>query len=235
MNISPDASDFFDRMTLSRDLGEITAVDIKRRLVFIWCGVKTYREGLDLQAYCQKVLLEEGKFAGLILGLEHESVVSFGRRGNFLNDSYVTRDELDKNGFAIEQSERGGHATLHSPGQLVVYPCLNLRPLGLGPREYVAELETSVQKLLSHFDLSTVKKGSEPGLYTESGKIAFFGLKISRGLTSHGASINVANDLSAFSLIKSCGVLAEKFDRLRDHGILKTPSDVFSILPKYFL
>ncbi|MBK7892652.1 MAG: lipoyl(octanoyl) transferase LipB [Bdellovibrionales bacterium] len=126
------------------------------------------------------------------------------------------------------QVPRGGQATVHSPGQLVVYPCLRLRDFGLSPRCFVSKMEQVTQACLADFGIDAVKGDREPGLFVQGKKIAAFGFHISRGLTSHGIAINVANDLSLFDLIRTCGVARQPITSLADQGCRHSVADVFA-------
>ena len=113
-------------------------------------------------------------------------------------------------------SPRGGQATLHAPGQLVIYPCVHLTRIGIGVREYVGLLERTTQNFLKDLEIDSTPNPNEPGLYTEKGKIAFFGIRVTHAIASHGIAINVTNDLSLFKLIRSCGVDGEAFDSISE-------------------
>ena len=158
-----------------------------------------------------------------LIGLEHEPVITLGKRSE--QEILVPETQVHHNGFEIHHSDRGGHATLHSPGQLVIYPICDLQKLNLGVRNYVRKLESVTQETLRSLDISTYP-GAEPGLYTDKGKIAFFGIRVQRHITSHGISININNDLSAFNLIRSCGVRRSVLDRVGSY-CQTTPEDVF--------
>ena len=151
--------------------------------------------------------------SGQIFGFEFDPVITLGKRSEPAVDlcgSVPAEIEI----CAVE---RGGHATLHSPGQLVIYPVVSLRDMGWNVRDYVCWLQRVTRDCLKSFGI-TSRAGEEPGLYTDVGKIAFFGVRIRRGVTQHGVSINVSNDLRLFRHIRSCGVLSESFDRMARHG-----------------
>lgn len=165
-----------------------------------------------------------------ILGLEHTAVITLGKRGATSKDLKVTADELNDLGIDIRVIDRGGEATVHSPGQLVVYPLIPLREWDLGVREYVEGLTEVTRKTLSNLGVHTfVKNEDEPGLYTSKGKIAFFGIRVDRGISCHGLALNVQNDLSLFNNIVSCGVRDEKFDSLANHDINASTFEIFTM------
>jgi lipoyl(octanoyl) transferase len=164
---------------------------------------------------------------GRVIGLEHPSVITLGKRGSE-KDLKFSLDEITESGIEIQNIDRGGEATLHSPGQLVVYPLIPLSVWELGVREYVDGLKYVTKIVLRSFGIRTYEKSeSEPGLYSDNGKIAFFGIRVERGVTSHGVAINVRNDLSLFQNIVSCGVRNERFDSFNHHDVNATPLEVF--------
>lgn len=132
---------------------------------------------------------------------------------------------LNPGDIPIVQSDRGGQVTYHGPGQLVIYPLINLRRRGLSVREMVTLLETLAIELLADYDVYAYAKADAPGVYVlhkahfgkpgeptnnlkqqaREAKIASLGLRVRKGCSFHGMSINVAMDLSPFSLINPCG------------------------------
>ena len=127
----------------------------------------------------------------------------------------------------VVQSNRGGQVTFHGPGQVVVYPLIDLKRAGYFVKEYVYRIEESVLKTLAHFGVTGHRVGSAPGIYVRMddpfshaalsgpahpadpfrglGKIAALGIKVSRHCTYHGVALNVAMDLSPFQRIDPCG------------------------------
>jgi lipoate-protein ligase B len=203
-----------------------------------WLGRISYADGLTAQDKAAGEVRDRvarGERSALILGLEHEPVVTLGKRGVAEADLRATPAEIAAQGVELRISERGGQATLHSPGQLVIYPIIPIRELGIGVRDFVTTLEDATLDFFAAHGI-TARRGccGEPGLYTDKGKIAFFGLRVSQGVTSHGISINVANDLGLFHLIRSCGVEKESFDRMRDHGVGFTIHELFEAWCPYF-
>lgn len=146
------------------------------------------------------------------MGLEYEKVITLGKRAqandevHFLNPGYQTY-----------LTDRGGLATLHDLGQLVIYPILDLKQQGLGVRSYIQWLNETTVATLRAYDIKCKYDESNAGVYTEIGKISFTGVRIQNGITSHGIAINIKNDLNQFQQIRSCGVLQPKFDKVEDY------------------
>ena len=105
----------------------------------------------------------------------------------------------------VVQIDRGGQVTYHGPGQLMVYPLIDLRRRGLGVRDLVSALEQSVVALLNDHEIAAHAKKEAPGVYVGEVKVASVGLRIRRGCSFHGMALNVNVDLEPFSRINPCG------------------------------
>ena len=134
---------------------------------------------------------------GFLLLLEHPPVFTLGKNGDAAN-------VLDAGDVPVKRIDRGGDVTYHGPGQLVGYPILDVRRLGV--RRYVRSLEESLLDLLGALGVEARRKEGCVGLWTARGKIASIGVRISRGVSSHGFALNVSNDLAPFARINPCGM-----------------------------
>ena len=105
----------------------------------------------------------------------------------------------------VIQVDRGGQVTFHGPGQLMIYPLIDLRRAGLGVRDLVTALEQSVVDLVAEFGIEAASRCDAPGVYVEGVKLASVGLRIRRGSSFPGMAMNVAMDLEPFSRINPCG------------------------------
>jgi len=141
--------------------------------------------------------------------VEHPPVFTLGRNGD---RSHI----LDPGDIPVVPVDRGGQVTYHGPGQLVIYPLVDLRRRGLGVREMVSRLETAVIRLLAEFDIEARARPDAPGVYVGEAKIAALGLRVRRGCTYHGLSLNVTMDLSPFGRINPCGYRGMPVCRLAD-------------------
>jgi len=130
--------------------------------------------------------------------LEHDPVFTQGQSGK-------AEHILAPGDIPVVNVDRGGQVTYHGPGQLVIYPLLNLRRLGLGVRSLVEALENSVIDLLRACGHTAVGRCDAPGVYVENAKVASIGLRIRRHWCYHGMAVNVAMDLSPFQRINPCG------------------------------
>ena len=183
-----------------------------------WLGRVPYSDALDLQ----ERLLEARKAGSIpdtLLLLEHPHVVTLGRRGGDA-DLLDGPDRLGARGIEVHYTDRGGEATYHGPGQLVVYPIISIRAAGIGPVAYVRLLEQSVIDTLRRYGVdghrvvgkTGVWVGGEPGVKPAKGrnpagaKIAAIGVRVSSGITKHGLALNVSTDLSYYAHIVPCGM-----------------------------
>ena len=130
---------------------------------------------------------------------EHHPVYTQGRAGK---PEHILSSSP---GIPIVQTDRGGQVTYHGPGQLVVYPLLNLKRYGLGVRQLVELIEQCIIDLLSSYEVLAVSRADAPGVYVMQRKIASLGLRISRGYSFHGLALNVINDLTPFKHLNPCG------------------------------
>jgi lipoyl(octanoyl) transferase len=177
-----------------------------------WLGLQNY-SAIEAQ---QKALV--GGLAGqskiLLLGMEFNAVLTLGVRGNATVDLMADENQLRSRGLDIVTTDRGGQATIHSPGQLVIYPMLDLRIYHLGVKEFVHRLMTCTVKTLANYGLPAGFSAQNPGVYSSFGKIAFCGLRSDRGVVRHGISINIGNDLALFEGVRSCGHSQPRLDRV---------------------
>lgn len=151
--------------------------------------------------------------------IEHDPVYTLGQAGKL-------EHILNPGNIPIEKSDRGGQVTYHGPGQLVIYPLLNLRRLNLGVRELVSLLETTTINLLATYNIIAQARKEAPGVYINSSKIASIGLRIRRGYCYHGLAFNVAMDLNPFTGINPCGMRQLAITQLSDLG---GPSDLKTV------
>ncbi|MFO1257934.1 MAG: lipoyl(octanoyl) transferase LipB [Gammaproteobacteria bacterium] len=130
--------------------------------------------------------------------LEHTPVFTQGQAGK-------PEHILNPHNIPVLQSDRGGQVTYHGPGQLMIYPLLELKRYGLGVRDAVDLLENLVVKLLQSYDIQARGDQKARGVYVGDAKIASIGLRIRKGYSYHGLSLNVKMDLTPFSYINPCG------------------------------
>jgi lipoyl(octanoyl) transferase len=161
-----------------------------------------------------------------ILAFEYKEVLTLGRR---LKSS---RFKTKFNGNIVE-TERGGEATFHNPGQLVVYPIINLRKRSIGPKDFVCLLEKSCISVFKELGIEVHRKEGRPGLYTSKGKIMSIGLRIKNAVSTHGISVNISNSMEVFSGIPSCGVESQAMDKVC-HYCETSTNEFYKLWQKHF-
>jgi lipoyl(octanoyl) transferase len=168
------------------------------------CGLGKYRVILQLQ----HILTEKRRrdeIPNTALLVEHPAVITLGARKSF-NKLLVGREELEKKKIDVVEIRRGGGTTAHNPGQVVLYPIMNLQSLGLGISEYIRKLEATGSELLKGLGVDSTARKGFPGLWIDKRKIASIGVRVSKFVTFHGMAINIHNDLDIFDFIKPCGL-----------------------------
>ena len=169
----------------------------------VWLGDMDYLKARDLQlALVEKV--HSGQEPNTLLLLEHPHVYTKGRLSE-ASDVLLPEEDLEAKGILVCETDRGGLVTYHGPGQLVVYPIVNLKDWG-GPVKYVRALEQMVIATLAEMGITANCESGNTGVWTNQGKIAAIGVKISRGIAFHGLALNVNTDLTYYQHIIPCGI-----------------------------
>ena len=119
----------------------------------------------------------------------------------------------------VAQSDRGGQVTYHGPGQLVMYLLLDIRRHGLNIKQLVCGIEQAIIQRLKQSGVEGIRREGAPGVYVDGKKIAALGLRVRKGRSYHGLSLNVDMDLSPFSHINPCGYAGLEVTQLKDLGI----------------
>ena len=148
-------------------------------------------------------------FQNEIWMLEHPPIFTLGTAAD-------KQHILNAKDIPVVQSDRGGEVTYHGPGQLVIYFMIDLKKTKLGPRSLVKTLQEFTQSLLLEYLIESTFIDGAPGVYVDDKKIASIGLRISKGKTYHGISINVDMDLTPFSYINPCGYAGLEVVQIKD-------------------
>jgi len=148
-----------------------------------------------------------GEIGDTLLLLEHEPVVTLGRDGSRASLKRTPKEMLQQ-GIDLVESDRGGDATYHGPGQVVGYVIVDLRPDQKDIRKYVTNLEQAMLETLRYFGLDGGRVDDAPGtwLLEPPRKIGAIGARVSRWVTHHGFAFNVNTNLSHFDVIVPCGI-----------------------------
>ena len=161
---------------------------------FIQLGNQAYADTYEKM----RSLVKADSFDDEIWLLEQDAVFTLGTAAD---PSHV----LNPGNIPIVQTDRGGEVTFHGPGQLVIYFLLDIKTKKIGPKVLVANLQNLIQNILQHYSIESSFVEGAPGVYVGEKKIASIGLRISKGRTYHGISLNVNMDLEPFSRINPCG------------------------------
>ena len=167
-----------------------------------------YRTGLDWQIATADAVRESrsGSASAEALALiQHQPVYTLGARGDPSN-VLVSEAALAARGAAVVAVDRGGDVTFHGPGQLVAYPILDLHAREIRPGDYVRLLEQNVIDVLESFGLGGERVRGRPGVWIDGAKVAAIGVRVQRGVSTHGLALNVDTDLTWFEAIVPCGI-----------------------------
>ncbi|KRB11614.1 lipoate--protein ligase [Lysobacter sp. Root690] len=143
--------------------------------------------------------------------VEHDPVFTLGQAGK---DEHV----LMPGDIPVIHVDRGGQVTYHGPGQIVLYPLLDLRRLKVGVREYVDRIEQAVIDTLAEWNIEGARKDGAPGVYVAGAKVMALGIRVRRGCTFHGLAFNIAMDLSPYQRINPCGYQGLQVTSVLDLG-----------------
>ena len=164
-------------------------------------GTIRWQEALQIQlAYAPRTLHGER----FLLLAEHPPVLTLGRNADARNVK-INATTAAQHSIELHHSERGGDVTVHSPGQILLYPIMQLsNPFGV--RAYIEVLERTVCTVLQRHGITAQVRRGLPGVWVGMAKIAFIGIRIKNRVTQHGLALNVNNDLDLFKLIVPCGL-----------------------------
>ncbi|NBU96913.1 MAG: lipoyl(octanoyl) transferase [Spirochaetia bacterium] len=200
--------------------------------IFRFSHLLSYNQYISFQEKARQKRLES------IFFLEHPPTITAGTSFQEKNLLYST-DELNQKGVELYYTKRGGDFTAHEPGQLVIYPHIDLKKRNISVMDFVGFFRLSIgESLLEIWDLSVIDKKESPGLYLAKEpdkKIVSFGIFFKSFFTSFGASINIENSLETFQTINPCGGKYENMVSIQKLGLdTKKKEELFFILRKKF-
>ena len=155
--------------------------------------------------------------------VEHDPVFTLGQAGK-------PEHVLMPGDIPVLHVDRGGQVTYHGPGQIVVYPLLDLRRLKIGVRDYVHRIEQAVIDTLAEWNIGAMRRDGAPGVYVNDAKVAALGIRVRRGCTFHGLAFNAAMDLEPFHRINPCGYAGLQVTSMLDLGGPSSPEAVKPVL-----
>ena len=150
-----------------------------------------------------------GEIGDTIVFTEHDPVITLGRRAT-KDHLLLSEEALRSRGFEVCETDRGGDITLHNPGQLVVYPILDLRERRLRVGDYIRFLEEVMIRAAREFGVQAERRAGLTGVWVGDAKLGAIGIRVTHWISMHGIALNVANDLAPFEWIVPCGIAACK-------------------------
>jgi lipoate-protein ligase B len=168
-------------------------------------GLSAYREAWDLQLRLVEARKDDVLKHDVVLLLEHPAVFTLGRRGGLANLK-VTEAFLDSRGIPLVHVERGGDVTYHGPGQLVAYPVVQLKNMGLGVLGFVEGLEEVMIRTVADWGIKAERNPRNRGVWVGASKIGSLGIAVRRSVSFHGLALNVNTDLEPFTWVHPCGL-----------------------------
>lgn len=160
-------------------------------------GITSYAISLIDMEIAQENVSNEKEECVMIV--EHEGIYSAGK-------SFKSKDFIGMYKYPVYYSNRGGRVTVHNPGQIVVYPIINLRKRGITVNFYVEILENWMINVLEKLGIKANLSDDGIGVWVQNSKIGFIGIRVQHGVSSHGLCLNVNNDLTPFNNIVPCGI-----------------------------
>jgi lipoate-protein ligase B len=167
--------------------------------------LKEYRAALDLQRSLVLARQTNAIENDVVLILEHPPVFTLGRRAGIENLK-ASRAFLERKKIPVIPVERGGDITFHGPGQLVVYPIIDLTKAGLNILDYVTSLEEIMLRTALDWDIPAKRNSINRGIWVSNKKLGSVGISVQRGVTFHGFALNVNLSLTPFKWIHPCGL-----------------------------
>ena len=177
-------------------------------------GTLEYREAWNLQTSLVAARKKRIVDKDVILLLEHPPVFTLGRRGG-LDDLTVSRDLLEKAGISVIQVERGGVITFHGPGQLIMYPIIDLNAARMRVVDYVEKLEEIMIRTVAEWGIIAERNPLNRGIWVGNKKLGSIGIAIRRGICFHGMSLNVNISMKHFGWMNPCGLKQVKISSIQ--------------------
>ena len=205
---------------------------MNRTVQVIRPGLVSYQQGLALQQQARQ-RVADGEFAGVLILLEHQPVITAGRSGGREN-LRASLTGLQAEQIEFVETDRGGNITCHNPGQLVGYPVLNLSHWQEDVHWYVEQLEEVLIRIASSYGITAGRKARYTGVWAGNRKLAAIGVSVRRWISGHGFALNVNNDLSLFQQIVPCGIEEFGVTSLRTAGVTATVTEVADRLQAEF-
>lgn len=200
-----------------------------RSIEHIRLGYQSYLKTLNLQSRLMD-LKKDGLDDDFLLTVEHPHTYTIGSAGSKEN-LLVNDDYLKAKGIDLHFSGRGGDITYHGPGQLVIYPILDLNHYYKDLHRYLRDLEEVIVLTLRKFDIDAGRIKGLTGVWVGERKLASIGIRMSKWITMHGSALNVSPDLTLFDNIIPCGIKDKSVSSISE--ILDKPVQIENVIPEY--
>jgi len=178
-------------------------------------GLIDYQDAWALQQKLVAARVENDIDHDIMLVLEHPAVFTLGRRGG-LDNLLVSETFLNDSGIPVIQVERGGVITYHGPGQIVVYPIMNLHTRRIGVKDFVAAMEEAMIQTAGIWNIDAERNPINSGIWVGHQKMGSIGIALRKGVSYHGLALNVNLDLTPFSWIQPCGLQGVSMTSMRN-------------------
>jgi len=196
-------------------------------------GRVSYMTSYDMQLDYHKKLMENPELAGKIIVTEPDPTITKGIRGEE-GEIFIPQAERERRGIEVVDIKRGGRVTFHGPGQLVIYPLLNLNHFKKSIKWYIESLEKVVVATLDELGVRAHKKDGIVGIFTDNGKICAIGIEVKRWKTLHGIAINHEVDLDYFKSINPCGIGELGVSSISNEGINTSRERIIEVFKENF-
>ena len=173
-------------------------------LVIVEPGRVPYAKALEMQLALVERVKADPEGPGYLILLEHPRVITIGRSGSDGN-IVMPRELLERRGFEVVESSRGGDVTYHGPGQIVGYPILSLRRYGKDIHHYMRTIEEALIQTAARWSIDTRRWPGRTGVWVGEDKLASIGVAVTRWVSYHGWALNANVDLGDFDAINPCG------------------------------
>lgn len=180
-----------------------------------YLGLVPYSKALSLMDQLHTEVVATPNHKGFLLVLQHPPTVTMGKR-ELLGDMKIPPEELKFKGVDYHKIDRGGSVTVHEPGQIVIYPIINIDTYKHTVRSFVCAIEQAIIDTCTHYHVHATRDEINPGVWVKENKVGAVGIRVLNKVTKHGLAMNVTNSLSTFEFIIPCGLKGRGVTTLLD-------------------
>lgn len=188
-----------------------------KTLPWSYLGKRPYQETWNLQEETRAKIHSTGE-GDILFVVQHPPTLSLGR-GEKGGNVLFPHDELQKRGFDVVETNRGGKVTYHGPGQLVAYPVINIKRFKMGVKNFVAALEETMIRCLGKVGIAAERREKFIGAWVDGKKIGSIGVHIRKQISIHGLAMNVETNLDHFNVITACGIDGVTLTSIQQEGV----------------